>query len=103
MLGPEEIARAEALALDATEVYGFVGAAVNRDERPTGETGAAAATGMDRLSALSGQPSYRVLYTQRYADKAAPGRAAEVLIYRYDTNEAVLAMVDLVTNEVEAR
>ena len=46
-------------------------------------------------------PNYRVLYTQRHADKYSEERAAEVAIYRYDTDTIELNKVNLDSGEVE--
>jgi hypothetical protein len=95
MLDADEMARAEALALDSQSFAGVVAQAVDRDE-------ADAAGGVSALARMADRPSYRVLYTQRHADKYATSRKAEVAVYRYDTGKISMSTVDLSTGEVEA-
>ncbi len=95
MLGEEEIARAEALALESEAFEPVVAAALDRDSLD-------ADADVGALSDAAERPSYRVLYTQRHADKYARTRKAEVAVYRYDTGEVSLSTVDLETGEVEA-
>jgi hypothetical protein len=90
MLTAGEERAATDLALEAAS--GMLAAATNRDA-----LGATA-----DLEALADQPSYRVMYAQRYVAKEDGGaRAAEVAFYRYDTNEVVLSRVDLASRSVE--
>lgn len=104
MLSSDELLRAERLAFEGTLVGDELSAATDRDSVLTalsdeGATGGDAAT---RVAALADRPSYRVLYTQRVADKNSGSRAAEVAIYRYDTGEPVFTRVDLETGDVSA-
>lgn len=95
MLGAEEIARAESLALESQSFAGVVAQAVDRDEVDT-------AGGVGALARMADRPSYRVLYTQRHADKYATSRKAEVAVYRYDTGKISMSTVDLESGEVQA-
>lgn len=95
MLSEDELAMAEALALDSQALGAVVAAAVNRDEGDE-------SSGLTAMSELAERPSYRVLYTQRHVDKYAEDRKAEVAVYRYDTGEVSLSTVDLESGEVEA-
>jgi hypothetical protein len=52
------------------------------------------------IEAFSEQPTYRVMYTQRFDSKTEDVRSAEVGFYRYDTNEFLLTRVDLETGDV---
>jgi hypothetical protein len=90
-LSNEEAAEAAQLALGAAPVQDLVASAVDRDMVD--------ARGGD-VSALSGRPSYRVLYSERYPGKDEAGRVAEVAVYRYDTAEAAVTKVNLDTGEV---
>ncbi len=94
-LTPAEIAEANDLALDSPDTEAVVANAVDRD--------AVNAESVVDVRALSGRPSYRVLYTQRAPDKSGQVRAAEVGIYRYDSNEQVLNNVDLENGQVTAQ
>lgn len=95
MLSQDEMSRAEALALESTAIGQVVSQALDRD-------GVEADDSLSALSDLAEKPSYRVLYTQRYADKYATSRKAEVAVYRYDTGEVSISTVDLASGEVEA-
>lgn len=83
MLTAEELRSAEDLALDAAS--GMLAAATDRD----------ALSATADLAALADQPTYRVMYAQRYQTKNEEPRSAEVAFYRYDTNEVVLSKVNL--------
>ncbi len=83
MLTDDEMRSAEDLALDAAS--GMLAAATDRD----------ALSATADLAALADQPTYRVMYAQRYQTKADGPRSAEVAFYRYDTNEVVLSKVNL--------
>ena len=95
MLSEDEMARAEAMALESAALGQVVSQALDRD-------GLEADDSLSALSDLAEKPSYRVLYTQRYADKYATSRKAEVAVYRYDTGEVSISTVDLASGEVEA-
>ncbi len=104
MLSSEELAMAERLAFQGTLVGDELSSATDRDATLSalsdeGTTGGDAAA---QVAALADRPSYRVLYTQRVADKSSGSRAAEVAIYRYDTGEPVYTRVDLETGDVSA-
>jgi hypothetical protein len=60
-------------------------------------------TTVAELRALSGRPSYRVLYTQRAPDKTGTLRAADVAVYRYDTDQAAVSTVNLADGAVVAQ
>ena len=102
MLSADELAKAERLAFDATLVGDSLQSATDRDSvlSALADEGADGGDAATRIAALADRPSYRVLYTQRLADKEYEGRAAEVAIYRYDTGEPVFARVDLETGDV---
>jgi len=101
MLSLAEIAAAEQLALASESVRQVVASAVDRDAVME-SADARGADAPEALAAMADRPSYRVVYTQRYPDKTAEGRAAEVAIYRYDTGQTVISKVDLASGEVEA-
>lgn len=98
MLTAEEADRAIALTLDVEPITEVVGTAVDRDALMAAASGAPE---VSALADLAGEPNYRVVYAQRLADKDADGRAAEVVVYRYDTGEALRSVVDLATGEAE--
>lgn len=103
MLTAQEAATAEQLALGSTTGEALTASAVDRDAVLLGQTGQAdldAASETQRVQAMADRPTYRVIYAQRYPDKLATEREAEVLIYRYDTGEAVYNRVNLETDEV---
>jgi len=105
MLTADEQSRALDLALGAEFVQTSIASAVDRDDvlQALSEDGdATAEDARDRVAALAQRPSYRVLYSERYPDKEAVGRAAEVSVYRYDTGQPLRARIDLDTGEVEA-
>jgi hypothetical protein len=87
MLSAAEAEKAAEAALGA--LADVVGAATDRDSLSVAD-----------VSTLADRPNYRVMYTQRAATKASVGRAAEVAVYRYDTNESVLRQIDLSTGVV---
>jgi hypothetical protein len=95
MLTPVEAERATQLALGSPDTATVVTSAVDRD--------AVNANSEAAMTALSSRPSYRVIYSERAPDKEAVGRAAEVAIYRYDTNQALMNHVDLATGKVTAQ
>lgn len=104
MLSLQELATAERLAFEGTQIGDELSAATDRDAvlsalSDEGATGDDAAT---RVASLADRPSYRVLYTQRAADKELGSRAAEVAIYRYDIAQPVFTRVDLKTGDVSA-
>lgn len=104
MLSAGEAEDAAQMALEAAFVEDVVALAVDRDAVLTGQTGDASIDAEDegtRVLALAERPSYRVVYSERYADKESEERAAQVGIYRYDTQQAVFAKVDLGTGDVE--
>lgn len=104
MLDAGEAEDAAQMALEAAFVEDVVALAVDRDAVLAGQTGDAAIDAEDegaRVLALAERPSYRVVYSERLADKEAGERAAQVAIYRYDTQQAVFAKVDLETGDVE--
>lgn len=94
-LTPAEMAEATSLALGSPDTERVVANAVDRD--------AVNSESLAGMRSLSGRPSYRVLYTQRAPDKSGLVRAAEVGIFRYDTNEQVLNYVDLESGKVSAQ
>ena len=100
MLGIQELSRAQELALGSGELKAMAAASVDRDSLAD----QAASGDMEALSTLRDRPSYRLLYTQRLAGEkgAAPGRAAEVAVFRYDTNTLERSKVDLASGKVEA-
>lgn len=101
MLTLGEMARAEQLALGSDEVSTLVANAVDRDA----VIESAAARGddaADALTDLGGDPSFRVIYTQRHPDKNAESRAADVAIYRYDTREFSISTIDLATGVIKS-
>lgn len=104
MLSAQEAEQATDMAVDAAFVQDVVASALDRNAvlAGTSDTDLDAASPTDRVAALAERPSYRVLYTQRLADKGGTARAAEVGIYRYDTGEAIYAKVDLASGEVSA-
>jgi hypothetical protein len=99
MLSAAEARDAVEVALRSAPVSELVASSTDRDSPPVQNTAAGRqAPELRSLTALAGQPSHRVVYVQRWADKAAgaaQGRAAEVLVYRYDTASAMLVRVDL--------
>ena len=101
-LSAEETERALRLALAGSATEELTAAAIDRDAVLYGrtETELDAASEGERVSALAERPSYRVLYSQRYPGKEE-GRAAEVMVHRYDTGETVLSKIDLASGEVE--
>lgn len=104
MLSMQELATAERLAFEGTQIGDELSAATDRDAvlsalSDEGATGDDAAT---RVASLADRPSYRVLYTQRAAGKELGPRAAEVAIYRYDIAQPVFTRVDLETGDVSA-
>jgi hypothetical protein len=100
MLSVQELDRAAELALGSGELKSMAAAAVDRDSLAD----QAAGGDMEALSTLKDRPSYRLLYTQRLpAEKGAEaGRAAEVAVFRYDTNTLERSKVDLASGKVEA-
>ncbi len=104
MLSAQEIEQATDRAIEAAFVQDVVASALDRNAvlAGTSDTELDAEAPADRVAALGARPSYRVLYTQRLAEKGAAARAAEVGIYRYDTGEALYAKVDLASGEVSA-
>jgi hypothetical protein len=88
MLSEDEAAAAEELALEAAS--GVLSAATDRDSLSAASD----------LSAYSEQPTYRLMYSQRFDTKGDEPRSAEVAYYRYDTNEIVLTRVELESGEV---
>jgi hypothetical protein len=94
-LSPLEQERAAALALDAPGTEEVVANAIDRD--------AVNSNSAAEVSSLSGRPSYRILFNQRAPDKFAVGRAAEVGIYRYDTDDSLVNRVDLISGQVSAQ
>jgi hypothetical protein len=102
-LSAEETERALQLALAGPATEALMAMAIDRDAvlNGTTETELDAASEGERVSALADRPSYRVLYSQRYPGKDVEGRAAEVMVHRYDTGETVLSKIDLGSGEVE--
>lgn len=100
MLSTQELSRAQELALGSGELKSMAASSVDRDSLAD----QAANGDMEALSTLKDRPSYRLLYTQRLpAEKgAAPQRAAEVAVFRYDTNTLERSKVDLASGKVEA-
>lgn len=101
MLTEAEQARAAELVLGSADLEALVANAVDRDE--VAEMAIAADTSAEAaaaIGAMAGSPSFRMLYSQRYPDKAAAGRVAEVAVYRYDTGQLVRSKVDLASGEV---
>lgn len=99
MLSLAEEAAAVDLALAAAEAHELLAAAVDRDGLVAHAAGGPRVTDLEALAALGGEPSYRVIYTQRRWGKASTTRRAEVLLYRYDTAQAMLLEVDLETGD----
>lgn len=104
MLSAQEASKASDLAVKAAFVQDVVAAALDRSAvlAGTSDTALDAEAPEARVAALAERPSYRVIYTQRLAEKGATARAAEVGIFRYDTGQAVYAKVDLASGEVTA-
>jgi len=105
MLSAAEARAAVEAALRSAPVAELVASSVDRDSLPVSTTAAGQpAPELRALTALAGRPSHRVVYAQRWADKAAgaaQGRAAEVLVYRYDTATPMLVRVDLASGRGE--
>ena len=100
MLSAQELGRAAELALGSGELKSMAAAAVDRDSLAD----QAAGGDMEALSTLKDRPSYRLLYTQRLPTEKGveAGRAAEVAVFRYDTNTLERSKVDLASGKVEA-
>jgi len=100
MLSTQELSRAQELALGSGELKSLAASSVDRDSLAD----QAANGDMEALSTLKDRPSYRLLYTQRLPTEkgAAPERAAEVAVFRYDTNTLERSKVDLASGKVEA-
>jgi len=104
MLSAAEAEDAVQSALEAAFVEDVVALAVDRDAVLSGQTGDVGIDAEDeetRVLALAERPSYRVVYSERYGGKETDRRAAQVAIYRYDTQQALFAKVDLETGDVE--
>jgi hypothetical protein len=91
MLSPAEQLEAVDLALTSADVRPIVSTAVDRDTLVS----ASGVPDVAALASLAAQPNYRVIYAEHRSEKNADGRLAEVLLYRYDTAQAVLVQVDL--------
>jgi hypothetical protein len=89
MLSDDEASQAAGIVLES--LTSMVGAATSRD-----------AVGAADVTALAERPNYRVIYVQRAPTKSTGDRAAEVVVYRYDTDEVALNQVDLATGQVSA-
>lgn len=100
MLTAEEQHRAEYLALESAGADAVLAGASDRTEQLGPLDAAGAQTGAT-LAALAARPTYRVLYRERLPAKDGAPRAAEVVVYRYDTDQVVRCMVNLETNAVE--
>jgi hypothetical protein len=90
-----ETERATALALGSPELAVLTNSALDRD--------AVASTSVSELHTLTDRPSYRVLYTERSPDKTGQVRAADVSVYRYDTDQAAVSTVNLTDGTVAAQ
>lgn len=104
MLSALEAEDAAQMALESAFVEDVVALAVDRDAVLSGQTGDMSIDAEDeetRVLALAQRPSYRVIYSERYSGKDADKRAAQVAIYRYDTQQALFAKVDLESGDVE--
>ena len=102
MLDPRGGAPGRYLALDDAAVAGVMGTAADRDAeiRALAETAGADVRCRRGGGARRGAELPGAL-PQRYPEKGADGRFAEVLALRYDTGEVVRCKVDLATNAVE--
>lgn len=100
MLSVQELSRAQELALGSGELKTLAASSVDRDSLAD----QAASGDMEALSTLKDRPSYRLLYTQRLPTEkgAEASRAAEVAVFRYDTNTLERSKVDLASGKVEA-
>jgi hypothetical protein len=87
--------RATAMALGSPELESLTTGALDRD--------AMASASASELRLLSDRPSYRVLYTERTPDKIGTVRAADVAVYRYDTDQAAVSTVNLADGQVAAQ
>lgn len=92
MLTTLEQERATALALGSPELESMVTGALDRD--------AVASTSDSELRILADRPSYRVLYSERTPNKQGQPRAADVSVYRYDTDQAAVSTVNLADGAV---